>query len=957
MSTIEEATSRSIKPFRSSEEYLFAMKEDLAEWLRELYGISVWSHTFAEALETGSVLCQHANEVTRAARRFLQEHGTAQGPYMKLPAREVTFNHAAPRASFAARDNVSNFISWCRTEMGIADVLMFETEDLVLRKNEKNFVLCLLEVARRASRFGMAAPLLIRMEEEIEQEIHEDLHVPDEGKALPGAQRWASDFENLDEMVQHLVSRCTCPTQFPMVKVSEGKYRVGDSSTLIFVRILRNHVMVRVGGGWDTLEHYLDKHDPCRCTSLSHKQSRSGLQHPAAPVHGVMARVGQNGTQTTLLVSRLQSPPPPVCWSSSGPTQSVKPGSTSASLRHASSPEPGSRANMEPRPPTPSRARERTAMLSGRQPPSDSWEDSMRRASTRTGREATRQGPSPRMARSLPRPTESSSVSQPEVHRPKTPLMLQRNTLPPFLHPVQHSLDPRLTQTWRKSQFASKQKQSAAQNMEAQNGVANPVSVQSQGGLFSARSSTPVRCYVPTQNIHQNSRTLDKTIQPTEGAGSSLQTLDFIRTFSPTRQVRNEALDHHNASTFSKCTPKDCLVDQTVRWMSTPFNYQTTSKNISKEMRKDGLSSSAQDALSFPVEHGNAIDSEIFCQSVTDPSHSHIQHQDFKQLHNKGKEEDDRQENRRYAFTPQPISPAQEASLYRSLEHEILANLQLLDTDLDDSSSEEDPEDGGSAEKVTTVSRRVPLPRPHDAGLPSSGSTAQVGASSTLDSGGNVYGAVVAELLEGKSVLRSVDMESWVAKLPSKSGDRIQVQDAEVNAGWVKGSKPSTSSSWSSLASSVKSDDFQDPKKCRSDAADARLEAPEAPASLTGMIQGPGKEGNPSFKQNRTLKKPERVPSIYKLKLRPRVRPRCDHRPEKKPSKIPTPLFYRRGQSGRNSQRDRRRGAPVAPLACWESPDSQKDVEPPLKSPVTRVFRVKRATEEMQRDQEQESWV
>lgn len=26
--------------------------------------------------------------------------------------------------------------------------------------------------------------------------------------------------------------------------------------------------MVRVGGGWDTLEHYLDKHDPCRCTSL-----------------------------------------------------------------------------------------------------------------------------------------------------------------------------------------------------------------------------------------------------------------------------------------------------------------------------------------------------------------------------------------------------------------------------------------------------------------------------------------------------------------------------------------------------------------------------------------------------------------------------------------------------------------------------------------------------------------
>lgn len=96
--------------------------------------------------------------------------------------------------------------------------------------------------------------------------------------------------------VREILGRCTCPDQFPMIKVSEGKYRVGDSSLLIFVRVswgrknpiqplrgglvahsdltsglqvLRSHVMVRVGGGWDTLEHYLDKHDPCRCSSTS----------------------------------------------------------------------------------------------------------------------------------------------------------------------------------------------------------------------------------------------------------------------------------------------------------------------------------------------------------------------------------------------------------------------------------------------------------------------------------------------------------------------------------------------------------------------------------------------------------------------------------------------------------------------------------------------------------------
>ncbi|KFW68507.1 GAS2-like 2, partial [Pygoscelis adeliae] len=162
---------------------------------------------------------------------------------------------------------VSPSPQWCRKEMDIKDVLMFETEDLVLRKNEKNFVLCLLELARRTARFGMRAPTLVQMEEEIEEELRQELDLPPADTPLPRPPRKPRDLHNLDQMVQNLVVRCTCPVQFPMVKISEGKYRVGDSDTLIFVRILREHIMVRVGGGWDTLEHYLDKHDPCRCTS------------------------------------------------------------------------------------------------------------------------------------------------------------------------------------------------------------------------------------------------------------------------------------------------------------------------------------------------------------------------------------------------------------------------------------------------------------------------------------------------------------------------------------------------------------------------------------------------------------------------------------------------------------------------------------------------------------------
>ena len=32
--------------------------------------------------------------------------------------------------------------------------------------------------------------------------------------------------------------------------------------------------MVRVGGGWDTLEHYLERHDPCRVYRVVDGQCR-----------------------------------------------------------------------------------------------------------------------------------------------------------------------------------------------------------------------------------------------------------------------------------------------------------------------------------------------------------------------------------------------------------------------------------------------------------------------------------------------------------------------------------------------------------------------------------------------------------------------------------------------------------------------------------------------------------
>ncbi|XP_015909292.1 GAS2-like protein pickled eggs [Parasteatoda tepidariorum] len=285
---------RPFRPFRSHEEYLYAMKEDLAEWLQALYDLPVTADDFMEQLETGVVLCRHANRVIAVAKR--------RGRILDEKCREVVFRSEVQPGTFHARDNVHNFIAWCRGALKIKECLLFETDDLVMRKNEKNVVLCILEVARRGTKYGMPAPLLVQMEREIDAEIaaHRDdtngeSRTPpsslslrgdsDEGgheadddseseplatprqPQLPQQQIVTNDLRSLHERVAELLNRCSCPAQFPMIRVGDGKYRIGETQLLIFVRILRNHVMVRVGGGWDTLEHYLDKHDPCRCKS------------------------------------------------------------------------------------------------------------------------------------------------------------------------------------------------------------------------------------------------------------------------------------------------------------------------------------------------------------------------------------------------------------------------------------------------------------------------------------------------------------------------------------------------------------------------------------------------------------------------------------------------------------------------------------------------------------------
>ena len=55
--------------------------------------------------------------------------------------------------------------------------------------------------------------------------------------AAAGPTLHTNDFSLFSLQVREIVSECQCPTQFPMIRVSEGKYRIGDTQTLIFVRV------------------------------------------------------------------------------------------------------------------------------------------------------------------------------------------------------------------------------------------------------------------------------------------------------------------------------------------------------------------------------------------------------------------------------------------------------------------------------------------------------------------------------------------------------------------------------------------------------------------------------------------------------------------------------------------------------------------------------------------------
>ncbi|XP_070382772.1 growth arrest-specific protein 2-like isoform X2 [Dermacentor albipictus] len=398
-------------------EHFEADKRRAARWLRDVLHVEdITAENFLDKLDNGVVVCRLAKLIQARAEHCCHLSGSSK----VVPSFEFKCWENAKSGTFFARDNVDNFLRWCR-KFGVNESVMFESDGLVLHNQPRSVVLCLLELGRIASRFGVEPPGLVQLEKEIEEQeqqllqqqhgeegdapevlaaealaagddeesssacsspalsrAHSCLSDDDvastagdqngsatsngatdsavetslepqlpgaiadavDGVPVNGASRTKNGLEDedddgrdsglpheggaedsldgsslngtsstpsppppqppepvkaapkkaeskkkapsdLDRKVRKIASR-VCQSETQIKRISEGRYCIGGR--IYFVRLLKEkHVMIRVGGGWDTLEHFLSRHDTCNVILLNRRSSTASEDGSHSP--------------------------------------------------------------------------------------------------------------------------------------------------------------------------------------------------------------------------------------------------------------------------------------------------------------------------------------------------------------------------------------------------------------------------------------------------------------------------------------------------------------------------------------------------------------------------------------------------------------------------------------------------------------------------------------------------
>uniref|UniRef100_A0A0N4ZNW0 Calponin-homology (CH) domain-containing protein n=1 Tax=Parastrongyloides trichosuri TaxID=131310 RepID=A0A0N4ZNW0_PARTI len=91
----------------------------------------------------------------------------------------------------------------------------------------------------------------------------------------------------IENEIERQFGQCKCCEKYNFKKIcttdSGVTYSFGSNSTVKrLVRILQYSIMVRVGGGWESLETFLQSHDPCRMVKKTNSEIYSSLRSNAS---------------------------------------------------------------------------------------------------------------------------------------------------------------------------------------------------------------------------------------------------------------------------------------------------------------------------------------------------------------------------------------------------------------------------------------------------------------------------------------------------------------------------------------------------------------------------------------------------------------------------------------------------------------------------------------------------